>query len=53
MSNIELIEALDKTYPDTLNGVKTHEDLIIAKARLDVVSFVKMQLEERPKRRSK
>jgi len=53
MSNVELIDMLDKTYPDTLSGIENEKDLIIAKARMDVVNFVKMQFESKPKKRSK
>jgi len=53
MGNLELIEALENTYPDTLDGIKTQEQLIRAKAYRDVVNFVKLQLDPQPKKRNK
>jgi len=53
MGIVELIELLETTYPDTINGIKTQEELIVAKAHLEVVQFVKMQMETKPKKRKK
>jgi len=52
MGNEELMDLLYKTYTDTLSGVETMADLIKAKAQIEVVDFIKMQL-TKPKKRSK
>ena len=46
----DIIDELEKQYPDTVSSIQTFEELLVAKAQQEMINHIKLMVQE-PKRR--
>jgi len=49
----DLIDDLKQTYPDSVQGIKSSEELIKRQAHLEVIGYIEMLLESQTMKKKK
>jgi len=49
----DLLDILEKEYPNSLDGIETQHDLVKAKAQQEIIAYIRLLVTEPPKRKGK